>query len=85
MTSKDSDQPVHPPRIAMVLVHPSLCSPEAVEGICDQRRLRSDCADAQADPSLWWSHKSYCRFCCALAHIISASNGNAVRGADALL
>ena len=26
-------------------------------------RLWSDCADAQADLSLCWSHKSYCRFC----------------------
>ena len=39
VTSKGSDQPVHPPRMARVLVHPSLNSPEAVEGACDQRRL----------------------------------------------
>ena len=74
--------------------------------LCDKRRLRSDCADAQSDlslrlshkssliacasNSLWaiqrgitlpyrgnvqanlslcWSHKSYCRFCRALAHL----------------
>ena len=41
----------------------------AVEGICDQRSVWSDCADAQADLSLRWSHKSYWRFCRALAHI----------------
>ena len=29
----------------------------------------SDCVDAQADLSLRWLHKSYCRFCCALVHI----------------
>ena len=45
-------------------------SPKAVEGTCDQRRLWSDCADAQSDLSLCWSHKSYCRFCCALAHLV---------------
>ena len=39
VTSIDSDQPVHPPCIARVLVYPSLDSPEAVDGTCDQRRL----------------------------------------------
>ena len=36
VTSKDSDQPVHPPSMARVLVHPSLDSLEAVEGPWDQ-------------------------------------------------
>ena len=36
VTSKDSDQPVHPPSIARVFIHPSLDSSEAVEGICNQ-------------------------------------------------
>ena len=61
VTSKDSDQSVYPPSKARVLVHPSLDSQEAVEGTCDQRRLWSDCVDAQADLSLRWSHKSRCR------------------------
>ena len=39
VTSKDSDQPGHPPSMAIALVHPILDSPEAVEGTCDQRRL----------------------------------------------
>ena len=60
-TSKDSDQLVHPHSMARVLVH-------TVDSTCDQRRLWSDCADAQSDLSLRWSHKSYCRFCWALAH-----------------
>ena len=30
----------------------------------------SDCADAQADLSLRWSHKSYCKFCRELAQIL---------------
>ena len=34
----------------------------------NQQILWSDCADAQADLSLCLSHKSYCRFCRALAH-----------------
>ena len=67
VTSKDSDQPIYPPSIARVLFYPSLDIPEAVEDTCDQRKLWSDCADAQAVQSLRWSHKSYYRFCRALA------------------
>ena len=51
VTSKDSDQPVHPPSMARVLVYPSLDSLEAVESTCNQGRLRSDCVDTQADLS----------------------------------
>ena len=56
----DSDQPVHPhlPSTARVLLYPSLDSPEAAEGTCDQRRLRWDCTEAQADLILRWSHKT---------------------------
>ena len=69
VTSKDSDRPAHPFSMARVLVYPSLDSLEAVKGTCDQRRLRSDCANAQSDLSLRWSHKSYTRICRALAQI----------------
>ena len=55
--------------MARVPVHPYLDNLEAVEGACDQRRLWSDCADAQSDLSLCWSHKSYCRFYHAMTHI----------------
>ena len=48
----------------------SLNSLEVKEGTGDQRRLWSDCADAQSDLSLRWSHKSYCRFCRALAQLL---------------
>ena len=37
MTSKDSDQPVHPPSMARVFVHPSFDSLEAIDGTCDQQ------------------------------------------------
>ena len=36
VTRKDSDQPVHPLSMAVVLIHPSLDNPDAVEGSCDQ-------------------------------------------------
>ena len=65
-----TDQPIRTPTMARVLVYSSLNSLEAVEGTSDQRRLRSDCAYAQADLSLRWSHKSYCGFCRELAQII---------------
>ena len=55
--------------MARVFVYSSLNSLEALEGTCDQRRLWSDCADAQADLSLCWLHKSYCGFCRALAYL----------------
>ena len=62
-------QPIHPPSMTRVLVYPSLYSPKAVEGTCNQWSLRSDCADAKADLRLRWSQKSYCTFCHTLAHI----------------
>ena len=55
-----------------VLFHPSLGSTEAVKGTCNQWRLWSNCADVQADMSFHWPHKSYCRFCHALAHIMNS-------------
>ena len=37
--SKDSEQPVHAPSEARILVYHCLDSLEAVKGTCDQRRL----------------------------------------------
>ena len=72
VTIKDSEQTAHPFSMARVLVYPSLDSPEAVEGTCEQWRPWSDCADAQANLSLRWSQKSYCRFFRALIHMMWA-------------
>ena len=52
VTSKDSDQPVHQPSMACVLVNPFLDSLKAVESTFDQH-IWSDCTYAQADLSLW--------------------------------
>ena len=59
VTSKGSNKPIHPPSMARVLIYSSLDS-----------RLWSACTDVQADLLIWvcWSHKSYRRFCCGLAH-----------------
>ena len=62
VTSKDSDQVIHPLSMARGLVYPSLDSRETEEGSWDQQRLWSDYADVQADLSLLWSHKSYWGF-----------------------
>ena len=69
VTSKDSDQPVHPPSMERVLIYSSSDSQEAVEDTCNQPRFQSDCVDVQADLSLFWLQKSYCRICSVLAHI----------------
>ena len=63
--SKDLDQHVQPSSMARGLVYPSLDSPEAIESTCDQQTDQT----AQADPSLRWSQKFYCRFCRALAQM----------------
>ena len=68
MTSKDSNQPVHPPSIARVLVYSSWDSLKIVQGTHKQHRLWSDCTDVQAYLSLYWLHKSCRRFRHALAH-----------------
>ena len=72
----------------MVLVYPSFDSPEAVKDTGDQRRLWSDCADAQSDLRLRWSHFSYCRFgrsyilrlpICFTAHKIPSEERSALK------
>ena len=61
---------MHPSSMARVLFYPSLDSLEAVECTFNQRWLWSDCANAQSDLSLRWSHKSYRRFSRALAQTV---------------
>ena len=62
--SKDSVQPVRPPRLISLR-----CEESLVLSYSLSLRLRflSNLTDAQADLTLRWSHKSYCRFCRALA------------------
>ena len=73
--SEDSGQPGHPPSLirvlavrmkkAWVLSYPlSAHYPLSV-----QRRLWSDWADAHADLSFHWVHRSFCWFCDEAAHI----------------
>ena len=67
VTSKYSDQPVHPPSVARVLVLLITRRLQKAHAISEDW---SDCTDAQADLSLRWLHKSYCRLSRVLAHII---------------
>ena len=61
-----SDQPAHPHSLIKIIAHSvSSQGPKASSG--GQRRLWSDCADAQADLSLRWAHIQYSRKCCAPA------------------
>ena len=65
--SEDADQPGHPPSLIRVFAVRSLGSlgPSFASG--GQRWLWSDWADAQADLSLRWAHRSFCWFCHAVA------------------
>ena len=53
--SEDSDQPEHPPSLIRVFAVHSMGS------------LGHNFADAQADLSLRWAHRSFCWFCHAVA------------------
>ena len=61
--SEDSDQPGHPPSLIRVFAVRSVGSQGSKVFSCGQRRLWSDWADAQADLSLCWAHRSFCWFC----------------------
>ena len=65
--SEDSDQPGHPPSLIRVFTVRSVggLGPSLASG--RQRRLWLDWADAHADLSLRWVHRSFCWFCHAVA------------------
>ena len=56
--SEDSDQPGHPPSLVRVFAVRSIGSQGPKVSSCGQRRFWSDWADAQADLSLRWMHRS---------------------------
>ena len=70
LTCVDSDEPLQPP---FKLRNSKLCSFSSltlIEYSSDKQRLWSDCAYAQADPRLCWSHIPHCWTSHALAHIM---------------
>ena len=56
--SEDSDQPEHSRRLIRIFIDRILDSQGCKVFSCWQRRLWSDCSNAQADLSLRWSHMS---------------------------
>ena len=68
--SEDSDQPGHSPSLIKVFAVHSMGSWGPNVSSCGQGRLWSDWANAQADLSLPWAHKSFCWFCYAAAYFV---------------
>ena len=68
-TSKDSDQPGHPPSLIRVFAVRSMGNKGPNLSSCGQRRLWSDWADVQPDLSLRWAHMPFCLFCHEAAHM----------------
>ena len=66
----DSDEPVQPPFKLRNSKWCSVSSLTVIEYSSDEQRLWSDCAYAQADLSLCWSHIPYCLKSHVAAHYI---------------
>ena len=69
LTSVDSDEPLQPPFKPRKSKWCSVSSLTIIEYSSDQLRLWSDCAYAQADLRLCWSHIPHCWKSHALAQI----------------
>ena len=61
--TEDSDQPGHPPSLIRVFAVRMKKAWVLSYPLSAQRRLWSDWADVQADPSPRWAHRSVCWFC----------------------
>ena len=70
LTSVDSDEPVQPPFRLRNSKWCSISSLTFIEYSSDKKRLWSDCAYAQADLRLCWSHLPHCWKSHVTAHLI---------------
>ena len=68
-TSGDSDQPAHPRSLIRVFADRMRLLWPPGYPMRDKQEPLSYWVDAQADLSICWSQRSYCRFFRALAHI----------------
>ena len=68
-TSEDSDQPAHPRSLIRVFADRMCLLQPPGYPKRDKRKPLSHWMDVQADLSLCWSHRSYYRFCLALAQM----------------
>ena len=69
VTREDSDQPAHPRSLIRVYADRMCLLRPPGYPKRDGREPLPYLVDVKADLSLCWSHRSYCRFCRALAHI----------------
>ena len=76
-TSVDSDEPLQPPIKLRNSKWSSVSSLTLIEYLSDEQRLCSDCAYAQADLRLCWSHIPHCWKYHAATHYEGCSNMNA--------
>ena len=81
--SEDSDQPAHPRSLIRVFTGHCVDSQGSKTSSGGQRRLWSDCANAQTDPRFRWAHMQSWRKCCVPVHIIFFSH-SAQRGRTAI-
>ena len=65
--NEDSNQHAHQYSLIKVFAGHSLGSLWSKASVGGRRRLRSDCANAQADLSLRWAHRQFCNKYCAPA------------------
>ena len=72
--SEDSDQPAHSRSLIRILTGRILDNQGYKVSSCGQRRLWSDCLDAQADLSLHWTHLSVRTFSIVAVQLIQALN-----------
>ena len=82
-TSKDSDQPGYPPSLIRVLTVRSVGSWGSNISSC--RQLIRVFADAQADLSFCWAHKSFCWFCREAAQLFFWLVGGKFRGLKTMI
>ena len=68
-TSEDSDQPAHPHSLIRVFAERMCLLQLRIYSKRNKRESFPFWVDAQADLSLCWSLRSYCRFYRALAHM----------------
>ena len=69
--SEDSDQPAHSSSLIRMYILRMLDSQGCKVSSCEQRRLRSDCANAQSDLSLRWAHMWGGTFSHVVAHLVT--------------
>ena len=68
-TSEVSDKPAHPPGLTRVFAYFMCLSQPPDYTKRDEREPLPYRVDIQADMSLCWLHRSFCRFCHGLAQI----------------